>query len=86
MATNTKKGTLVDWFNGCLPSKGREFDSPMSLNMKKRRKQHRIRRKDIPAIHSLGEWSRMLHKSWKIDVDLKDKFKKKIKAKDFEDL
>lgn len=41
-----------------------------------RRRKHRISRKDQPAHHSIGEWSRMLHKWWKKDALAKKQFKK----------
>lgn len=42
----------------------------------KRKKKHRVSRKDQPDHHSIGEWSRMLHKWWKIDALQKKEFKK----------
>lgn len=38
-------------------------------NMKHRRKRkHRVWRKDLSDMFSVGSWSRMLHKWWKIDA------------------
>lgn len=43
----------------------------------KRKHPHRIWRKNVDAIHSVGEWSRMLHLWWMKDVVAKLQFKKK---------
>jgi hypothetical protein len=47
--------------------------------MKHKRKNSKrvLARKQLPPQSSVGEWSRMLHKSWMIDVIDKLNFKKK---------
>ncbi|MBP9817214.1 hypothetical protein KBC75_00470 [Candidatus Shapirobacteria bacterium] len=40
-------------------------------------KHKRIRRKELKDTTSIGEWSRMLHKWWKLSVLNKIEFKKK---------
>ncbi len=40
-------------------------------NFKKKTNKKRIWRKNLPPWASIGEWSRMLHKSWKIWADKK---------------
>jgi len=39
-------------------------------------KKHRIWRKNVSESNSIKEWSRMLHKWWKIDIKDKLEFKK----------
>jgi len=46
------------------------------MKHKRKNSQHRIWRKNVDAIHSVGEWSRMLHSWWMKDVVEKLRFKK----------
>ena len=46
------------------------------MNFKKKTHKHRVWRKEVSPMNSVGEWSRMLHKWWMKDVLAKEQFKK----------
>lgn len=53
------------------------------MNFKKRHNHKTIWRKELNPVISIKEWSRMLHKWWKIDVYEKTIFKKEKAESNF---